>query len=240
MSRAWLIARREIHAYFRSPLAAIIAAGVLLVAGLWWYWVGLSQKLLSAEVLEKFFETISGTTMVAGILLSMRLFAEERQTGTMTVLNTAPVKDWEIVIGKYIAAMVIILLITVATVYMPLLIFVNGKVSVSHILVGYFGVTLLGSASLSIGLCASAMTRSQIIAAIVGAVMLVALLLQWMVARVSDPPLSEFLSAIALHHENFRPFMIGLLELGNVVYYVAVTYFFLLAATKILEARRWR
>lgn len=240
MRSALLIARREIHASFRTPIAPIVAAGALLIDGLYFYWKGLSQKLLSAEVLAEFFYGVSGTTMAAAIFLSMRLLAEERQTGTITLLNTAPVKDWEIVVGKYLSGLVLIVLITAVTGYMPALILVNGKVSGAHVAVGYLGVVLLGSAALSIGLCASAMARSQIIAILLGAALLAPLILLWLVAKAADPPLNEYLSALALHHENFRPFMVGLLEIDNVVYYLVVTYFFLLAATKILEARRWR
>ncbi len=240
MKRAMLIAGREFHASFRSPVAPIVAAGALLIDGLYFYWTGLSQKLLSAEVLQEFFYGVSGTTMAAAIFLSMRLLAEERQTGTITLLNTAPVKDWEIVAGKFCSAFALIVLITALTGYMPALILINGKVSGAHVAVGYLGVVLLGSAALAIGLFASAIARSQVIAIILGAAIIAPLILLWLVARAADPPLNEFLSALALHHENFRPFMVGLLEFDNVVYYLVVTYVFLLAATKILEARRWR
>ncbi len=240
MSPAILIARRELTAYLRSPLGASVIAGALLIDGIWFYWKGLTEKLLSAQVLSEFFYGASGTTMIAGIILAMRLLAEERQTGTITLLNTSPIKDGEIVVGKFVSAFAVLGLMTLLTIYMPLLIFVNGKVSVGHILVGYAGLLLLGAASLSIGLFASALARSQVVAAITGALILAPLVLLWAVAKAVDPPLNEFLSALAIHHENFRPFMNGILDLGPVVYYLAVTYFFLLAATKTLEARRWR
>ena len=86
----------------------------------------------------------------------------------------------------------------------------------------------------------SALARSQVVAIIISAVILVSFLALWKVARAADPPLNRFLSALALHHDNFRPFMLGRLEFGRVAYYVAMTYFFLLASTKVLEARRWR
>jgi ABC-2 type transport system permease protein len=235
-----LIARREAYAYLRSPLGAAIVAGVLLIDGLYFYWSGLTRKLLSAEVLQEFFYGASGTTMIAAVILSMRLLSEERQAGTFTLLNTAPVRDVEIVIGKFLAAFVVLVVMTALTAYMPLLIGVNGKVSLGHVLVGYLGLILLGSAATAIGLFASALARSQVVAAIIGAALLGVLILQWMVAKAVDPPLNEFMSGLALHHENFRPFMQGILEFRTVIYYVIVTYFFLLAATKVLEARRWR
>jgi ABC-2 type transport system permease protein len=235
-----LIARREAYAYLRSPLGAAIVAGVLLIDGLYFYWSGLTRKLLSAEVLQEFFYGASGTTMIAAVILSMRLLSEERQAGTFTLLNTAPVRDVEIVIGKFLAAFVVLVVMTSLTAYMPLLIGVNGKVSLGHVLVGYLGLILLGSAATAIGLFASALARSQVVAAIIGAALLGVLILQWMVAKAVDPPLNAFMSGLALHHENFRPFMQGILEFRTVIYYVIVTYFFLLAATKVLEARRWR
>jgi ABC-2 type transport system permease protein len=240
VSTSLLIARREAYAYLRSPLGAAIVAGVLLIDGLYFYWSGMNRKLLSAEALQEFFYGASGTTMIAAVILSMRLLSEERQTGTFTLLSTAPVRDVEIVIGKFLAAFVVLVVMTALTAYMPLLVGVNGKVSLGHVLVGYLGLILLGSAATAIGLFASALARSQVVAAIIGAALLGVLILQWMVAKAVDPPLNAFMSGLALHHENFRPFMQGILELKTVVYYVIVTYFFLLAATKVLEARRWR
>jgi ABC-2 type transport system permease protein len=240
VTSALLIARREFYAYLRSPLGASIIAAALLIDGLWFHLNGLSKPLLSAEVLQEFFNGASGTTMVAALVLSMRLLAEERQAGTITLLNTAPVRDAEIVFGKYVSAFTVLALLTALTIYMPLLILVNGKVSWGQVAVGYLGLLLLGSSVIAIGLFASALARSQVVAAIIGAAILVVLLLQWLVARAVEPPLNGFLARLALHHENFRPFMQGILELRSVAYYVVVTYFFLLAATKTLEARRWR
>jgi len=240
MSKALLIARREMGAYARSPLGSVIVAGALLIDGILFYYWGLSQKMLSAEVLSEFFYAASGITMAASLILSMRLIAEERQTHTFTLLNTAPVHDWEIVLGKYLSAFGMLTILTVLTLYMPALIFVNGKVSIGHIAVGYLGLLLIGSATIAIGLFASTLTRSQVVAAIVGTAILTALILLWMVAGAVEPPLNQFIAAMAFHHQNFQPFQKGILELKGVAYYLAVTYFFLLSATKILEARRWR
>jgi ABC-2 type transport system permease protein len=240
VNAALLIARREFYAYLRSPLGSAIVAAALLIDGLWFFFEGMSRTLLSAEVLQQFFYGASGTTMIAAIVLSMRLLAEERQTGTFTLLNTSPVRDSEIVAGKFLSAFAVIVLMTALSIYMPLLILVNGKVSWGHVAVGYLGLLLLGATATSIGLFASALARSQVIAAVVGAALLGVLVLMWLVARAVEPPLNEFFAALAVHHENFRPFQQGILELRRVVYYLAVTYFFLLAATKTLEARRWR
>jgi ABC-2 type transport system permease protein len=236
-----LIARRELRAYLRSPFGYIVAAAMLLIDGLLFqgYALGAGARL-SAEVLHDFFYFASGTTMVAAILLSMRLLAEERQTGTLVLLNTAPLRESAIIAGKFLSAFVFVVLLTAVTVYMPLLILVNGKVSLGHIAVGYLGLVLLGAASVAIGLFGSTLARTQVLAAVIGAGILVTMLLLWLVGKVTDPPLNTFLAGLALHNEHQNAFMSGLLRLDNVVYYVAITYFFLLASTKALEARRWR
>ncbi len=241
MSGALLIARRELRAYFRSPFGYIVMAAMLLIDGILFEGLALGgTPKLSAEVLQSFFNYASGTTMIASILLSMRLLAEERQTGTFVLLNTAPVEDSAIVAGKFVSAFAFVVLLTAMTVYLPLLILVNGKISLGHIAVGYLGLLLLGAASVAIGLFGSALARSQILAGVIGAGILGTLILLWAVAAVTDPPLKDFLAFLAIHNLHQFAFMKGLLRLEDVVYYVAVTYFFLLAATKTLEARRWR
>jgi ABC-2 type transport system permease protein len=170
----------------------------------------------------------------------MRLLAEERQSGTITLLNTAPIRDRDIVLGKFLSSFGMLTLLNLLTIYMPLMVYVRGKVSVGHIAVGYLGLILLGAAVTSIGLFASSLARSQVVAAIIGAAMVGAFILLWVVARAVDPPFNTFFSGLALHHENYRPFMNGTLQFDRIAYYLMITYFFLLAATKVLEARRWR
>jgi ABC-2 type transport system permease protein len=238
--RALTIARRELYAYMRSPLGSAIIAAALLVDGILFYYASLDPKRLSAQLLAQFFYDSTAATMGAGLLLSMRLLAEERQAGTITLLNTAPIKDRDIVLGKFISSFGMLTLLNLLTLYMPLMVYVRGKVSVGHIVVGYTGLILFGAAVTAIGLFASSLARSQVVAVIIGAVLVASFVLLWVVARAVDPPFNTFFASLALHNENYRPFMIGTLQFDRVAYYLLITYFFLLAATKVLEARRWR
>lgn len=243
MSNVLLITRRELNAYVRSWMGFAVAAAVLLIDGIWFMAKALGPvggKRLSAAVLGEFFHGVTGTTMIACVVLAMRLIAWEHEHGTLVLLRTSPIRDRDLVFGKYLAVLLIMTIVTALTVYMPALIFVNGRVSLGHIAVGYCGVLLLASASISIGLFASAVAPNQVVAIIIGGVLLGTIVLLWMVARVSDPPINEFIEGLALHHARQRPFMSGLLRLENIVYYAAVTFFFLTASIKTLEARRWR
>jgi ABC-2 type transport system permease protein len=241
MRATFLIARRELAAYLRSMTGYVIAAAVLVVDGLLFnaFAMGGPDKL-SAEVLSLFFYFSSGTTIIASVFISMRLLSEERQTGTLVLLTSSPVHDWEIILGKFLSALVFLMLITLVTVFMPALIFVNGKVSIGHMFAGYLGLFLLGSATLAIGTFGSALARTQVLAAIFSGCIVVAMIVCWMLGRVTDRPLSDLFTAMALHGRHFPPFQVGAVHLRDVVYYLAVTYVALFSAIRVMEARRWR
>jgi len=241
MSNVFLIVRRELSSYLSTLTGYVVAAVMLAISGLLFNVVALGgEEKLSEEVLKMFFYFMSGTVMVGAIFLSMRLLAEERQMGTMVVLYTSPVSEWQIVVGKYLSALVFLSLIGACSLYMPALIFVNGKVSFGHILAGTLGLLMLGSASIAIGTFGSSVTRSQVVAAAVSGATIVAMLLMWKLAKVADPPLDDVFGAMSLFDKHFQPLMKGIVNLRDIVFYLSVTLFFLLATTKVLQARRWR
>jgi ABC-2 type transport system permease protein len=236
-----LITRREIAAFLRTPGGYVIAAAVLLVDALLFNGFALgSTPKLSSQVLQDFFFFASGTTMIAAVFLSMRLLAEERQTGTITLLFTSPVRESEVVISKFLSAFAFLAVLTLLTLYMPALIFVNGKVSVGHITAGYLGLLLLGAACLALGTLGSTLARNQLVAAVISAAFVVTMLLCWLLARIADPPMTSIIAYMSLFDEHYRPFQRGMLRLSDVVFYVSVMYFALLAATRVLQTQRYR
>jgi ABC-2 type transport system permease protein len=240
MRNVSLIARRELQAYLRTMSGYIIIALMLLIDGLLFssYAVAGAGKK-SSEILADFFTLTSGITMVGTVFLSMRLIAEERQTGTISLLYSSPVKDVEIVLGKFVAALLFMFIFFASTLYMPALVAVYGKVSPGHIAAGYLGLVLVGSTGLALGTFGSALTRSQVVAAVLSGVMVLALTTCWILAKVTDRPLTDVVTALAWWG-HFDPFRTGLIHLKHVTYFVLVTFLSLFAATRVLEARRWR
>jgi ABC-2 type transport system permease protein len=238
---AWLIARRDLGAYLHGITGYVIVAAVLFIDGVLFEAVAMgSGAKYSHEVLEQFFYFCSGTTMIASVLLTMRSIAEERQTGTDVLLHSSPISEGQIVLGKYFAAMGMVSLLTLLTIYMPLLIFVNGKVSFAHIGVGYLGLLCLGSAASAIGIFGSSLFRNQLAAAIFSGVVVVAMLLFWLLSELADPPFSDALAYAALFDKHFIPFEKGRLLTTGLVYYGSITWVFLALATRVLEGRRWQ
>jgi ABC-2 type transport system permease protein len=235
-----LIARRELAAYLRTMTGYVIIAIVLLCEGILFQVFALgSGERRSSEVLTQFFYYASGLTMVSSIIISMRLLAEERQSGTLQLLYSSPITDSEIVLGKFLSAVGFLAIMTLGTVYMPLLVWVNGKISIGHMAAGYLGLMLLGSASLAIGTFGSALARSQVVAVIISGALMLAMVAAWALGRVTDRPLSEVFAALALW-PHFQGFQSGMVHLKDIVYYSAVTYVALFASTRVLEARRWK
>jgi ABC-2 type transport system permease protein len=236
-----IIFRRELGSYLRSPIGWVIVSVLLLVDGILFQAFALRGEQLSAVVLERYFNFSSMFAGAAGVLLSFRLLAEERQNHSMVLLTTSPVRDTEIVLGKFFAALTFYTLFLVLSLYMPLLIKVNGKITGAQIFVGYLGLFFLGATALAVGIFASALTRYQLIALLVAAALMVILGNVYQLATRLDPPVRDVLEQVDLWWIRFQnSFMRGILNLKDVVFYLAAIYFFLLLAVKTLESKRWQ
>jgi ABC-2 type transport system permease protein len=241
MAATSIIYRRELGAYLRSPFTWVIAALFLFVNGILFLAYVLPGQKLSAVVLETYFQFAGLMTFVLGLLLSFRLIAEERTSHSMVLLNTSPVRDSQIILGKYLAALTFLIVLLALTIYMPLLIKVRGKITFSQILVGYTGMVMLGSATLSVGLFASALVKNQFLAAVIGAVILVVLGNLFRFAGTLEGTVRTVLQDVDMWWIHYMgSFMKGVLNLKDIIYYLALTYFFLLVAVKTLEAKRWQ
>lgn len=239
MSKVWMIAKRELGGYFTTWMGYIIAAVALFIDGLLFNAFAMGDgKKFSADVLGDFFYFASGMSMVAGILLAMRLLAEEKQQGTIILLYTSPVTERQIIYAKYLSAFLFFLILQLLTLYMPALIFVHGKVSFGHIAAGYIGVTLIGSAVLAMSLFASVVSPNQLVAGVVAALITVTSLVLWMLSNVVEPPFKDLFGYLAIHNIHFNPFMNGIVHIRDIVFYASVIFFFLECSVRALEARR--
>lgn len=235
-----LIMKRDLKSYFYSPFAYVIIALVLVVDAVFFYAWALRREELTLQVIKTLFYIFSGTTMIASTLITMRLFTEEIQAKTMEMLYTAPLKDSEIVLGKYISSLIFFLVILLLSFNLPLFVYAYGEVSFGQILSGYLGTVLLAMASLSIGIFTSSITKSQIISAITAGGIIVVLLLSGSLGNyIGDPNLSEVITNLSLF-VHFRDFEKGVVNLKDIIFMLSVTVFFLYLTTKIIESRRWK
>lgn len=236
-----LIVGRELGAYFRGMSGWIIAAGILLLQGILFnvYALGDGEKL-SSKVLQDYFYFSMGMTIVASVLLSMRLIAEERHDNTMVLLLTSPASDWQITLGKWLSAWLFVLMILVASFYMPAMVAVNGSVHIGHVFAGYLGLALVGAAITAMGTFTSSLTSSQVVAVILGGILAVLTCVMWLFSKVASPPLDELLAYLDFYYRHFQDFREGTIHTRSLVFYSSVTFFFLLLTRQVLGARRWR
>lgn len=235
MRNSFAMLKKELKSYFASPIAYVVIAMFLAVIGYFFsvYLFNSNEASLSFM----FFSTTNVLLLVAP-LITMRLLAEEQRLGTMELLLTAPMRDWEMVIGKWLAAFVVLIVMVALTAYSVVVIFVFGNPDPGPILTGYIGVILLGAALLSIGLFASALTQNQLVAAVVALGMSLLLWSINVLAKYLGAPWREIVNYIAFS-QHFLAFTRGTLQARDILYYLSVTAVFLFFATRVVEKRRW-
>lgn len=239
MNKILIITMRELRSYFSTWLGYIVISAALLLNGILFntFAMGDAPKF-SSDVLKDFFYFSSGIAMVSCMLLAMRLIAEEKQQKSLVLLFTSPISERQIVWGKFLSAFVMFSLLNVISLYLPALIFLEGKVSLGHVFAGYLGVSLLGASVLAIALYASALAPTQMLAGISAAALTVVMLVLWLLSSRADTPFKEVLAYGAIHSERFKPFTLGIIHLRDLVYYLSVIVFFLECAVRAVEQRR--
>ncbi len=232
------IAWKEIVAYYTSPMAYIVALMFLALTG--FFFVNSIDRPFAEATISGMLDPVVFFMMWwLPPLLTMRLLAEEQKMGTIELLLTAPVYDWEVVIGKYLASLVFFITTLALTLYYVLLLYWFGNPDSGPIWSAYLGTILYGAAALSVGLLASSLTSNQIVAAVIGVGLLLLLTFIDLAAGQVGGGLSTFLNEIGLR-SHFDDFSRGVVDTSNLVYYLALTGVFLFLTIRSLESRRWR
>jgi ABC-2 type transport system permease protein len=172
-------------------------------------------------------------------MVSMRLFAEEQKLGTLELLLTSPVRDWEIVVGKFVAVAAMLLGIVIPTAVYVALLYWFADPDFGPLMTGYLGLLLYGCAAGSLGLFVSSLTSSQIVAGAVAAVALFFLTLAAQAADLVEGPPATLLEWVSLP-AHYTSFVEGVIALQHLTYFATFIVLFLLLTTLSLEARRWR
>ncbi|MEZ5397959.1 MAG: ABC transporter permease [Bryobacterales bacterium] len=237
---ALTIARRDIASYLQGYSAYLIMAALLFFNGLAFHAWALQGARYSSDVLRDCFELCWGFAVATAVLLTMRSVADEHAHGTEVLLRTSVVSDLDIVLGKWLAGFGMVALYVSLTVHMPLLIFVHGKVSVGHLLVGYLGVLMGGAVAAALGVFCSALFRNQLAAGVIAGVLAIFLsIFTWRMADIVDAPFSEVLSYVAIFNQHTAPLLEGRLPLSSLVFHFTLGGLLIWLSTLVLNGRRW-
>ena len=255
MSGVSAVLRKELTIYFTTPIFYLMGFFFLLIQGFLFYFIyfnyfqtasfQVSQNPQLAAMLDpyqvvfrSFFEDLGFIFLLLTPILTMRLLAEEKRSGTSELIFTYPLPDWAVILGKFLAALVVLATFLLFTVCYPIIFAFLTKMDWGQIASGYVGVLLLGGACLALGLFASSLTQNQIIAAISAFALL---LLFWLIGAQQDmgSASAAFLTAISLR-EHLPNLAKGVIDTKDLLFYLCFTYFFLFLTKRQLESRRWR
>src|SRR5438477_2736148 len=238
MSRAITIARREFLSYLFSPIAYVAVTLFLLAAGF------LFRKDFEPgqpAAMRTIFEWMVWLLVVIVPIMCMGLIAQEWATGTIESLMTAPVGEADVVIGKFVGSYLLFCLLLVPTLFYVLLLRIYARPDFGPIFSGYLGILLVGALFIAIGLFCSSLTRSQIVAAVTTtAILFVITILPWWVG--GEATLAGFWRNVADQtvFRRYTDFSKGVIDIGNLVFFIASTAVFLFLTVKVLESRRWK
>ncbi len=238
MKNIGVITGKELSSYLTSPMAYIVAAIFLALSGTF-FATYLADTNYTDTSIRGFLNAAQILIIFFAAVLTMRLVAEERKLGTWEFLLTAPVRDTEIILGKFIGSLVILTGMLALTLYYPILLMVLGDPDLGPIGTSYLGLFLLGSACLSIGIFTSSLTSNQIVSAVVAGGIIFALWFLGLVGDFAPGALGEVLSYLSLSY-HFPDFMRGIIDTRAIVYYLSVTALFLYLAIGSIEIGRWR
>ena len=231
------IAWKEIQAYFTSPIGYIVALVFLAIAG---FFFGLSiSGVFPQATIDGYMGPMSFILILLAPAMTMRLMAEEQKLGTIELLLTSPVKDWEVVLGKFMASLAFFIGTLALTLYYVILLYAFGSPDSGPVWSGYLGLILYGATALSIGLLASSLTSNQIVALVVGFGVLLILNLVSQLSTLVDGVTATVFTEIGLN-THLDDFSRGVVDSRHIVYYLSVTAVFLFLAVRSLETRRWR
>jgi len=229
------IALKEFKSYLASPMAYVVTGIFLVLTG---FLFSISPATYFETSIRGFLGTGNLLLLLLASVLTMRLLAEERKMGTLELLLTAPVRDSEVIAGKFLGSLGILTAMLALTFYYPILLMWFGDPDWGPIATGYLGLFLLGSVSLAVGLFASSLTSNQLVAAVVAGGILFALWFVGMAADLLPEALGEVIGYLSLSY-HFPDFMRGIIDTRGLIYYLSITVLFLFLAVRSLESSRW-
>ena len=256
MRNVWIICRKELRSYFTSPIAYLLLTMFAFIFG-WFFWnvlgyfvsMGMAAmqrgQMFPMNVNEEVIRPLLSNVGVIGLffipLITMRLFAEEKRTGTIELLATSPINDLEVILGKWLAAMVLYGCMLLVTALNFAFIFRYGHPDWKPLVIGYLGLYLQAGALLAVGTFISTLTKNQIIA---GAATFAVCLMLWILEWVSGGGFENatwaqvlaYLSVIT-HYESFSK---GMLSSKDAIFYVSLIFLGLFLTARSMESLRWR
>ena len=254
MRTIWVICQKELRSYFASPIAYLLLTMFALIFG-FFFWNAVGYfNLMSLEsqmrgqsfpmnINEQVIRPLLSNVSVIGLffipMITMRLFAEEKRTGTIELLVTSPIRDIETILGKWLAAMMMYLCMLAFTALNFAFLFRFGNPDWKPLAIGYLGLILQAGGLLAVGTFISTLTRNQIIA---GAATFGACLLLWVFSWVAGYETATWAKVMSYMSvtDHFESFAKGVLDTKDAIFFLSLIFFGLFLTSRSMESLRWR
>lgn len=237
MNKVIAVFKKDLKSYFLSPIAYVTIGIFLLLLGVLFYLSTIATTVSQREAtMENAFWNMISILLVIIPIITMRLIAEERRTGTDQLLLTSPLSSWSIVLGKYFAALTVLMTALIITLIYPAVLYAYSepKIDLSVVVSGYLGVLLIGGSFIAVGLFVSSLTESQVIAGVVSfAILLILWSLDWVGDFTSQVAKTIFSYLSVTSH--FNDFSIGVLDTGNIFFYLSFIFVFIFLTVYVIE-----
>lgn len=247
------IAQKELRSYFASPIAYVIVGLFALLFG-WFYFVilqhfvrasmqmgamGPQSANVNQQMIGPLLLNASVLVLIMLPMITMRTYSEEKRSGTIELLLTSPITDFEIIMGKFLGALALFATMLLVTLIHIGILFWAGDPEWKPIATGYLGLLLMGACFISVGLLISSMTKNQIVAAVATfAVFLLLWVINW-IGETGGPTTQKVVAYLSIT-EHFEDFTKGVLDTKHLVYYLSFITFGLYLTAKSVDAERWR
>lgn len=234
----YVLGKKELLAYFNSPIAYIFI-GVFLIVGNWLFFNNFF--LINQASMRDYFSFLPWLFLFLSPAITMRLWAEEKKSGTIEFLLTLPITDWQVVLGKFLSALTFILITLAFTISLPITIANLGNVDFGPVIGAYIGALFLAGSYLSMGLFISSLTKNQIIAfvlSLVGCFIFFIIGSDFVLVSAPDfaAPVMKFLG-LGSHFYNIGK---GVIDTKDIIYYISFIFVFLWLNVRVIENRNWK
>lgn len=236
MRNIGVIFSKEFKEYFNSPIAYIVIVVFLLLSG--WFFQATLFLINQADI-GAFLSNVPLLFVFFVPAITMRLFSEEMKSGTIEILTTLPVKDYQIIIGKYLAAFSLLAIAIGLTLIHPFILIFLGKLDYGEIVGSYLGLLLMGAAFVSIGIFSSSLTKNQIVSFIVGFLICFVFFLLDKILTLIPAYLVSLFEYLSIEH-HFRNLSRGVIDSRDIIYYFSICAFFYTLTLYFVGSRRWR
>lgn len=234
----YVLFKKELMGYFNSPIAYIFI-GAFLIVGNWLFFKNFF--LIGEDSMRAYFDLLPWIFLFLAPSLTMRLWAEEKKSGTIEFLLTLPVTDWQVVLAKFFGALSFLFIALLLSITIPISLLFIGNVDMGPIIGGYLGALFLGGSYIAIGLFISSLTKNQIIAFILGlAACFMAFIIGADFVLVGSPqfmvPIMKFIG-LGSHFNNIAK---GVIDSKDIIYYSSFIFIFLWLNARVIENRSWK